>query len=583
MKDGYGAPYVKVFTSSGTEITSNIVDFVYTYSQEADDKCQIRVQDSDVNLPDRPEFQEGVILKVIWGYIGSDISKTRKVKIENIIPNFSETLICLDILCTDLASTTKKNSSKKVHQGTIVDIAKGIAESHGLKYVGISEDGKSIDVLDQVGDTHPTYFNNTGDFTIAKDNTAVPRDIKLRLFDQLPQAGKSDYQVLKEAAENEPSGLMEVYGRDNTLVVQKKNLNQKPIRVYTYAGGDGLLLEFHPEVKNLSREAAATNIETIGFSPEEKMAFGINANDSTNQETKLGDMVNESPRGLVPEDLENLDLTDSESGILKPLNDFIDAVFIDPFTGFFGYTEEQRIRGQKYNNWFGQNDDPKEVPENANQPVAGNFEPPPADRFLNEKAIETNYGYVKFGVYDPSAPGFYDNGSYTVAVDNTAVVMPFGQITNSITGVDINKTVPTVEHSIPEAYAKAANIQKENSLNKITAEGEIVGDPELESGKIMAILNISKKFSGNYYIDECSHRVIPGAAYTMKVTCSKNALGSTQMDTPNKVKTTTLKNSINKTLISDKSEGKTTEKVLPVIDSTRPIVRAEQFKGTGGI
>ena len=81
MKYGYGSPFVRVYTSVG-EVTENIVDFNYKYSQEEDDTCQITIQTKDNNLPDRPEFQENVILKVTWGYIGED--KTINVHISNI-------------------------------------------------------------------------------------------------------------------------------------------------------------------------------------------------------------------------------------------------------------------------------------------------------------------------------------------------------------------------------------------------------------------------------------------------------------------------------------------------------------------
>src|SRR3989304_10313370 len=164
MQNGYGAPYVKVFATYKKdvdkkdiweEVTPNITDFIYKYSQAEDDICQIKIEEHDTNLPDRPEFQEGVILKVTWGYIGHEDSKSRKVKIVNITPSYNENHITLDILCTDLASSLKNNSSKQIHQGNIVSIAKGVAAQHGVTYLGLSEDGTAIDVRDQVGDTHP--------------------------------------------------------------------------------------------------------------------------------------------------------------------------------------------------------------------------------------------------------------------------------------------------------------------------------------------------------------------------------------------------------------------------------------------
>ena len=107
MKNGFGSPQVRIFTSSA-EVSANVVDFSYKYSQEEDDVCQIRIRDKNVDLADRPEFQDGAILKVVWGYTGED-KKIRKVCVRSGDGCIIKKEICLDLLCTDLSNRIKGN------------------------------------------------------------------------------------------------------------------------------------------------------------------------------------------------------------------------------------------------------------------------------------------------------------------------------------------------------------------------------------------------------------------------------------------------------------------------------------------
>ena len=297
MKNGFGSPQVRIFTSSA-EVSANVVDFSYKYSQEEDDVCQIRIRDKNVDLADRPEFQDGAILKVVWGYTGED-KKIRKVCVRSIKASFTETEICLDLLCTDLSSRIKGNSSKKIHKGTLLQIGSEIAKKNGLKLVSTSIDDSGniyTEGFKNTDNRRPGYYKEDSNYTTAIDNTGVSRDMKFRVYDQLPQANMSDFNILKVAAKGDPSGPFEVTGRDDQLIIQKKDLNQKPLKVFDYKDGKGLVLSFNPESKDYTRKKSYLNINTIAFNPEDKLAYDINTNDFTNSLTKLGEVSEVSPR-----------------------------------------------------------------------------------------------------------------------------------------------------------------------------------------------------------------------------------------------------------------------------------------------
>lgn len=584
MENGFGSPYVKVYSSAG-EITSRITDFSYKYSQEEDDVCQLRVEEKDTNLPDRAEFQEGAILTVVWGYIAKEYKKTRRVKISNIKASYTETTVCLDLLCTDLVSDLKKTSSKKVHKGTLNDIAKEVADKNGLKFNGIvdTDQGLAIDGTAFHGYARPGFYDQNGNYTIAVDNTAVPRQVHLRIYDQLPQANKSDFRLLKEAAAGDPNGPFEVVGRDGTLSIQKKNLNQKPIAVYTYASGDGLLLSFHPETKNLTRQQSSSNISTDLFNPENKTAYNLNSNSFTNKDPKLGDVTE------VPARFSSSGISGSTTGSVSSKQVITGPNKKNQVASY----PDKPLKNNKVVN----SDKPQskvnvdtnslkyqlEQLDNANIKADANYQLDGADKFNGNYGLDTAYGIIHFTDYNTAAPGFYDDhGNYTVAIDKTAVIVPHGEVVvKKKQPTDNTKSLPSSEHDIEEAFAKGSNLQAEAALQKNPAELIVVGNPLLESGKIVTILNVSKKYSGNYYIEECVHSMNFGQAYKTTMKLTKNALGKTGVDAPDKVKVDSFDNIpkakkttiINKEIKEQDLKGKSLTDQLKILGPETPMVK----------
>lgn len=73
----------------------------------------------------------------------------------------------------------------------------------------------------------------------------------------------------------------------------------------------------------------------------------------------------------------------------------------------------------------------------------------------------------------------------------------------------------------------AQSIRRESLLNNIEANFEIAAsdvDPILESGDLIEVYNIGKKFSGSYRIETISHKIVDGWVYEIKA--KRNALGA---------------------------------------------------------
>lgn len=562
MRNGYGSPYIRIFSSVG-EITFNITNFVYKYSQEEDDTCDITIEDLNVNLPDRPEFQEGSVLKVTWGFIGEQESKTRTVKVASIKPKFTERMVSLDLTCTDLASDMKGANSKKIHKGTIDDMAADIAKRYNLAYNGVTRD---IDIQDINGIPRPGFFNEDGNYTIAIDNVAIPRKLNLKFYEQFPQGGASDYRALRNAADGDPEGPFEVYGRDGELIVSKRNFNQKPQKIYTYGDGTGLLLSFEPETK-VTRKKGATEVSTTGFDPENKTAFNLNTNGLTNLDPKLGDVID------------------------IPINNPVDQVW-NPDAGAFKAIDHGKsnypasgtypLNSPEGTLLISSDKDLQEIsPFDLKNTESANWWTPAkhdADEFTEGNVMRRKWGLLHFGKINTASIGFFGEGDNfkKPAVDQSRVFVPTLIDQN---GIPWQSGESTPEHSPDDAAGKSANAHAENAADLNPGEATVVGDPLLESGKIIGILNVSKKYSGNWYVTECTHTIKPGNPYKVTFKITRNALNSTGSDTPSKINVKAADNIpklekktiVNKSLEENK-EGQTLSQQLKIINANEATV-----------
>lgn len=556
---GLSAPYVRVFTSAG-EVRGTVTNFSYRYSQEKDDVAQIRIQSSDVNLADYPEYQEGAKLIIEWGFLGEQIYTKRKVAITDIKATFSQNTIALDLLCTDESSRLKSTSRNKVWKDTDLNkLGEQIATEHGLKFNGVSTDesGKSTEESGflSTGPKSPGYIGTDGNYKIPIDNTQVQKTFLFKNYQSLPQANKSDFSVLKEVADNQPGGPFEVTGRDDELIIQKIPLSQKPFKIYSYGKDDGLL-EFYPETKATTEKAASTNISVAGFDPENKTSFSTNANESNAYTTPLGDIVDvPHPEHTYGEKLLGAALVGGGVGSVLPgvgtlvgaglgVGTILLADGIGLVTGDTNIPENPpSIKPLE------QNDYEVKKTQTSSQSSIKNVEKAPESNLLKEIRKKNNgtqlviteqNGMVAYKEFNTQSEDFLKaDGNNTASVDNTSIVLPYGGV------FPYSKQQPSVESSPGDAHGKASNQQAKASLEKNPASAKVIGDPLLKSGIILTINNVSKKFSGNYYVTECTHDLDFRSGYTISLELKRNALSKTTEMPPNKNLVSSVRTKLN--------------------------------------
>jgi len=81
-----------------------------------------------------------------------------------------------------------------------------------------------------------------------------------------------------------------------------------------------------------------------------------------------------------------------------------------------------------------------------------------------------------------------------------------------------NKPVTDPTHNNPsDAHTTAANWRDEANLKNNPGYIEAIGDPNIVKGKIITILGVGKKHSGNWYITKVEHLIGDGKSYMMRI------------------------------------------------------------------
>lgn len=485
IKDGYGAVFVKIFDAEDREITPpKVTHFRYIHSEKADDGSTIVIESMDTNLSDNPALQEDCKIKLLWGYIGGKISGKRSVYIIDTNASYDESGVRLELKCSDRLSYLKQTSSDDIQSGDPDELAKKLGEANGLEVFidGVHIPGNSTET--------PAIQQLDGTFSSATESTAVNFQGKF-----IPQANMSDFKVLRDSLDRKPGGPWVLEGRDDNLSIKKRDFNQVPYRAYTYKGEPAYLLKFQPETKNKSHRANTTNINASGWNPETKSFIMGDIGQVHDKDVSLGEYIDESNR-----------IPNSEDPVEDP--------------------ESPEV-------------------EDVNNSEAEDSLPTSGDAQVNDLSSEgkTSNGdkWIRYKINN-SAPSIKESdGTYSFARESTSVIVS----RTSLLKPDLNGRLHTVGSDDESITAEAINKRKESELSKNNATGTILGDPELESGKIITILNVSKKHSGNYYLTQTEHVIEMGSGYVVNFTAVKQGYN---IPGPTKVNIKKFKKPLNDTI-----------------------------------
>jgi phage protein D len=218
-------PFYNVQTKDGTQIFP--YDFSFEESLGKDNYLMLKFQDIKTDFLDLEWLTEGTVLVFNFGFLGTEEqSQKRYAEILDIEPTYQRT-IDVTVKCTDKGLVMKKKMSNIVWQDvTASDIAKTIAGWYGLET-----------------DIESTTYKYTA----------------------LPQANRTDWELLKYLATQEKSGNFSIWINDNTLYFKELDLTKEATVTFTYADGNGKVISFKPKSKKSNQSSAAGGSQVTGF------------------------------------------------------------------------------------------------------------------------------------------------------------------------------------------------------------------------------------------------------------------------------------------------------------------------------
>lgn len=247
------APYLRVIVvpkeGEQFELSDRVTNFVYDESIEKDNMVEFSVSSRyDELIVEDERLEAGAEILFMFGYVGGARSQTHRAVITDIRDQFVNLNINLKIRALDKGAVLKKTSSSQIYENsTSTDIARIIAERHGLK--------------------------------INADNTT-------RVWEKQPQGNIDDLNFLRKLAQQEESGNYIVFIKDDTLNFVRRGLDTTSLITYTNGQGNNGILKFDASRRESTAEPEGLGSTGIGFDPLNK-EFNISSESAESENNTI--------------------------------------------------------------------------------------------------------------------------------------------------------------------------------------------------------------------------------------------------------------------------------------------------------
>lgn len=351
-------------------------------------------------------------------------------------------------------------------------------------YVDALKTGKEWFTTQYVEPIATEYYNNFQRIIKGYRSRSIatsevdPRFPKMKAF---PQGNLSDMQVIQNALLLAVGGPYDAVGRDDDLIIRKRDLSKPPKRSFTYQGEDGHTIQFVPEVKMKNYGASSSSVEVSMWDEMNKVFQQMNLTEKDDPDARL----NEETEGYYGTKIDQQPVDTSDPYAQKK-------------------REQGKIEGKQLSELDAEN---KLIPSREK------------DWLEKEQRIDQNakeYGKYVYRDFSTESTSFVrDDAFRTAQVDNTATTRKEILLQR----VELSTEPPDT------AGNKANNERKTAAMEKNPGTLVVIGDPTIMSADIITILNVGAKFSGNYYISRAEHDVDFNSGYILTLTISRNAIG----------------------------------------------------------
>jgi len=456
-----------------------ITKFSYKYDEENDDECKITIRVHRSSQLNNDNFFESNRLKVQWGYITHKNSvpiksPIRIVAIRDLDTVYTDDLIELNLVCTDVPSYLRQSKINKTSDTDyftqwLVEMSKGMTNTiteYGVTSVFVEQPdwfgsdetaayAKREKVGLNIGNSPGLSYPNGSWATNKGTGVAVTLEAQKRL-DQL---------------KNGPSYRS---GQDENIKTIIRNWSQAPFAVFTYAGGNGELIEFKPKTNIVKTDIS--DVESSWVSPFTKKAHITTLTKSKEEHSNINNF-----------------------GKTKPMT-FFDGLAIPSDVDKYGFKKKVSL------------------PENYREVVIStlkkNFDAKVADP-LNAGANPSYFSvrnHTKETTYmKANMPSVFAIGTGEVEAPPAVVekveedFYRFGDVLRS--GI----VDPEIRMHMAENYMKK-KVEK-----KYEAQAKFIGDPTMITSKIYQIKGLSNIDNGNWYSIIVTHDIDFSTGYICEV------------------------------------------------------------------
>lgn len=410
----------------------------------------------------------------------------------------------------------------------------------------------------------------------------------------LAGAATNQWQQLQNLVRGMPGGPWHMDGIDNELVIKNSRANRPVIAEYTYANGSGELLNFKVKTKFMIETIDAERASDIDPDTGELNSVivqGVSDTDAMYSKGKIG-WWNRSYEMVIPQDNTKMPRGNSEylPNFRGRLNqaDFVTPEDQLPKYQTYSSVEdgaaaeseqfeitEEVVREYIESSMTNFNQRVNKTPSGNNAEeyakyiqevyhAANNLDGYTVKRkvYVQETVNPAEYAWdvnepdpKKLKVYTaPSAQDSFWRTGYR-HLQNAPNIVVVGENHAQGSLVDIIRE-HEVEVQIEAArilsspYLRDIDYQMENDIvsstqNRIKAEAEFLGNPNLESGQNIQINNISSRYTGTWYTKKVTHQIDSSSGYITKVEFNQKTVPVSKSTISSKVNTQKIYAAIN--------------------------------------
>lgn len=508
--NGHAMPYIVISDSggndiidplSGVNVSDLITSFKYTYKEEEDDECRIDITCNNPDLVDFVQFREQQYLQAQWGYKYSDgscaPSPIRKIMVRHVQMKLTPQNVVIVLECTDGASLLK---TKRLGRNNSEDFLKYIKDqlsgNYGFKTYIL--DSKEVEPKKHQWIVGSSITGGVFVYDYPGKNEEGIKEVEpdklLKTF-TVSQVTNNPYTLLKDNLDYVPNGPYHLDGRDDNITIRPTNFNQAPLGTFTFKGGSGELLNFDIEVRKKRKKKDTAGSMVIN--PNSKSLEITSTQASTNipdlsYDSITGAAINIDAVADEPTAVANLE---KDENILRQ---YANQYYMDAYNKW----QEAAKTGDVFEMSAISLDD-LQVVHKATVRETVDLELPERSYYKRSRKIkklerDENTIIIKKG--DANNP-FAD-----------PEVIREKEVTLTLKAQDLLSFAGEAADALNREY-NAINDEVQKSI-----EGNLtlIGQPYLESSRMIKLLNISTKYSGDWYIKEIEHSLIPGRGYTNK-------------------------------------------------------------------